>query len=138
MSTEDAHTNHLIIQLLQPLWGLHDRIVLSMMKGIDADIVPVRTKSIKSLSELLNNQSVSLDIQSKILASITRRLADASPAVREASVEAISKYAASEERLELVHDYCSKIASRIMVRIFDDRWSLRFSIRTSKYQFGSE
>ena len=87
-----------------------------MMKGIDADFVPVRTKSIKSLSELLNNQTVSMDIQSKILLSITRRLADASPAVREASVEAVSKYALSQESLELIHEYCTKIASRIMVR----------------------
>ena len=112
---EEAQTSHLVFQRLHPLWGLHDRIILSLMKGIDADIVPVRTKSIRSLSELLGNPSVGSETQKNILSSITLRLADASPAVREAAVEAVSKYALGQDNADVIHEYCSKLSARVMV-----------------------
>lgn len=127
---------HEIIQRMDPLWSLHDRIIFSLMKGIDADSVPVRTKSIRTLSELLNNQSVEKNVRDKILFSISQRFADASPTVREVCVDAVSKYALGQDDIGVLVDYCTKISARIMV------WSIlktlflmqSFLCRTLKFQ----
>lgn len=115
LKVEDAQISLGVVQMFDPLWGLHDRIIFSLMKGIDADSVPVRTKSIRTLSELLNNKTIGQHIQKKILYSISQRFADASPTVREVCVDAISKYALGQEDLGILLDYCAKISARIMV-----------------------
>jgi hypothetical protein len=114
---DDGISAQLLFQLTQrmhPLWQLHDRIIFSLIKGIDADMVPVRTKSVRSLTELLCDTDVGTSIQSKILDAISNRLSDASPAVREACIEAISKYALGQGDEEILLRHCSRLAARIM------------------------
>ncbi|KAJ3334688.1 Sister chromatid cohesion protein 2 [Kappamyces sp. JEL0680] len=105
---------HQFMQHLHPLWQLHDRIVLSIMKGVDADMVPVRTKSIRSLAELLGNHEVGKSLKMKILDAIAKHLSDVSPSVREVSIEAVAKYALGQDDVEILQKYCAMIASRVV------------------------
>jgi hypothetical protein len=69
----------------------HDTIALFLSSGINSESVPVRTKSIKSLSELLLTNEVSKESQVLILESITQRITDSSPTVRDCAIESLTK-----------------------------------------------
>ncbi|KAJ3257614.1 Sister chromatid cohesion protein 2 [Boothiomyces macroporosus] len=69
-----------------------DRMILTLLKGIDLASITVRTKSIRCFSELLNSSSIPRNVHSTILQSIQNRLVDSSPTVRDAAMDVCGKY----------------------------------------------
>jgi hypothetical protein len=116
-TVNDPNLTLSFFQNIHPLWQLHDKIIISLMKGFEADSVPLRTKSIRSLGEVLNDKFVSNDLKSRLFISISERLMDASPTVRETAIDAIGKYALDQINEAKGIEYCTLIASRIMVTL---------------------
>jgi len=111
----DSNLNLSFSQQIHPLWQLHDKIIISLMKGFEADSVPLRTKSIRSLGEVLNDPGVSDDLKSQLFLSISERLMDASPTVRETAIDSIGKYALDQTEVAVGISHCTLIANRVMV-----------------------
>lgn len=74
-----------------PLWGIHDRILFSLMNGLAATEPAIRTKTVRSLVPLLT--SLPPPTNQSLLDAIATRLTDSSAIVREAAVDGICGYA---------------------------------------------
>ncbi|KAJ3314315.1 Sister chromatid cohesion protein 2 [Boothiomyces sp. JEL0838] len=94
-----AHNTHSNTPAMYNIWiksngcfKMLDRMILTLLKGIDLASITVRTKSIRCFSELLNSSSIPRNVHNTILQSIQNRLVDSSPTVRDAAMDVCGKY----------------------------------------------
>ncbi|KAJ3273847.1 Sister chromatid cohesion protein 2 [Terramyces sp. JEL0728] len=82
-----------------------DRIILTLLKGIDLASITVRTKSIRCFSDLLNSSSIPKNTQTAILHAVQNRLVDSSPTVRDAAMDVCSRYIQSQDEDQVLAMY---------------------------------
>ncbi|KAJ3321681.1 Sister chromatid cohesion protein 2 [Boothiomyces sp. JEL0866] len=82
-----------------------DRIILTLLKGIDLASITVRTKSIRCFSELLNSVFIPRTVHGAILQSIQNRLVDNSPTVRDAAMDVCCRYVLAHDEETVLNMY---------------------------------
>ena len=90
-SDHTSITTHTGILLFEGLSSLYDAIVNLVVKSLESTKIKTKTKAIKILSTLIEIDS-DLLISSRVQDSISNRLLDGSPLVRDAVIDLISKY----------------------------------------------
>ncbi|KAJ2997151.1 Sister chromatid cohesion protein 2 [Globomyces sp. JEL0801] len=109
----DSLTIFKYFQQSHNLSKLNDLILKSLIERIHGDNIPARTKSLRSMFELLIDSSISSSIRHLILQEVTHSLSDNSPTVRDASMEVVCRYLLSQDE-SVLKTLISTASSRIM------------------------
>ncbi|KTW32315.1 uncharacterized protein T551_00406 [Pneumocystis jirovecii RU7] len=95
------------------LYQLFDAILSRILRCLDNNQVSIRTKALRSLGLIVNND-FSILSNIKVRQHVTARIADISSQVREVAIDLVGKYAISQK--EIGQQYYSVLSERIAVK----------------------
>lgn len=105
--------NFVKLQNTKAVAKLYESVSLFLSSGINSEVVGTRTKSIRSLTELVLSNDVSLESIQLIVSSIIQRVSDTSPTVRDTAIDCLGRIYLSKPSKDSNHIY-SNISSRIL------------------------
>jgi DNA-binding protein Fis len=96
-SIKDSNAEKMIekyrfLMFFYPIERAHNSMIAFLTSGLDSTNITVKSKSIRSINELIGNQQVSQDVQVYLVSKLRNLLTDHSPSVRDAVVEVLGKY----------------------------------------------
>lgn len=119
VSTEDGRFASVLITLNMSFCRGFNRIFTKLLSSMAGDQASLRSKSLKSIEQLLEMDPSVLDRTPFVMATITKCLADTSPQVRDSALGLTSKCLSLRPRLD------SEVYERIVVRLADNNIHVR-------------
>ncbi|KAI9679278.1 MAG: Sister chromatid cohesion protein 2 [Caeruleum heppii] len=119
VSSNQGRLGYALVLLTLPLCKAFERILLILLNSMNSDQATVRSKSIKSVVQLLEKDPAILDRGSWVMRSIVQRTYDPSPLVRDSAVGLLGKCLALKPDLEV------KFWNDVLARTTDTQVGIR-------------
>ncbi|KAJ3328720.1 Sister chromatid cohesion protein 2, partial [Blyttiomyces sp. JEL0837] len=115
-SNEQRKSAQIAWKFLQPrlpLFVAGDAFMSRILTFLDSEVITVRTRALKALSDIVNVDSAILSVAG-VRKVVSSRLLDQSKSVRDAAVELVGKFVISDESGTLIDDYFPILIPRIL------------------------